>query len=312
MSLDRVVSFSARAASFDLYINSEALEQQEFNFWHLIVLGLRQDKLDWVLKQFLTPQSDIDAADVNGRTPLLWAAWRGDLESVELLLDSHADVNRADYEGFMLLAKAAGAGHLECVRKLLSHGASFVQADNDDLQALHHACGNPLNGLPIVIELLSKGADPNAPSTNCSPLHIAANRGSVETMEQLIESGAHIDAQDSDGDTPAAVALLCWNQPGFVYLMQADASLAFTLQTGENILHLVTWSGSTDLWDMITERSRTEQLRGVDTMAMHDKHDLHHCFKHCRERWYVGEREKTEVEVLKFQRMIGAFRVEEV
>jgi ankyrin repeat protein len=42
-----------------------------------------------------------------------------------------------------------------------------------------------------------------------TPLHLAANRGSLDTVKCLLRGGADIDAQDSDSDTPAMVALLC-------------------------------------------------------------------------------------------------------
>lgn len=307
MGLDRIVSNSAQAASYSLFINEDTLEQQDFNFLHLIVLGLRNLPLDLVLKQCLSYQSDVDAPDVNGRTPLAWAAWRGDMESVELLLASRADPDRADHEGFTAMTRAIKAGHLDCVRRLLAAGASLTKSDKNAYQPIHHASCNKANGHLMVDELLAHGADPNAPSSRAGPLHLAANRGSLNTIGRLLSAGADINEQDSDGDSPAMVALLCWNQPAFIHLMQAGASLKFTRKKGENILHLVTWAGSTNIWKMLTERAHTEQTNGVDVDAMHNGHDLDHCFQTCRELWYVGEREERAMEKMKFDRMIEAF-----
>ncbi|KAL1604884.1 hypothetical protein SLS60_004424 [Paraconiothyrium brasiliense] len=305
--LDRIVSKTAKAASYNLFINSETLDQQDFDFLHLVVLGLRDLALDLVLKQYLSPRSEIDVQDVNGRTPLIWTAWRGDIANVNLLLSSHADPDRVDNEGYTAIARAAKAGHLDCIRALLKAGASVQAANGDDYQPLHHASGNKANGLPIVDELLAHGADVRAVCFRGTPLHLAANRGSSATIKRLLHAGADIDAQDSDGDTPAMIALLCWNEPAFVTLMHAGAKLNIVRKSGQNILHLVTWAGSSLLWNDISERAQTDQLAGVDAGALHKGHGLQHCFENCRKLWFVGKRETTDIEGERFNRMLDAF-----
>ena len=311
-SLERIVSDKAQASSYEIFVTPEILEQQEFNFLHRIVLGIQKDKLHWVLKHYLSPESNIDAIDVNGRTPLTWAAWRGDHENVGLLLDSCADKNHTDAEGYTPLARAAKAGRLECVQILLKAGASITKPNNEGFEPLHHACANRSNGPAIVEELLAHSADPNAKCQEGSPLHLAANRGSLDTIKRLLETKADIDVVDCDGDTPAMVALLCWNQPAFIYLMQNGARLDLTRKTGENILHLATWAASIEIWYMIAARAHTEQLRQVCIQTQHDNHDLSHCFETCRKRWYYGQREEEEVEVAKFRKMIDAFGPSEI
>lgn len=306
--MDRKVSSTAHAASYDLFINTETLNQQEFNFLHLIVLGLRNLSLELVLAQCLSHQSDVDAPDVNGRTPLIWAAWRGDVGSVELLLNSRAKINRVDHQGYSAIARAAKAGHLDCVRKLLRAGASIDISDDRGIQPIHHASSNKASGLPIVDDLLAAGAHPNAPSANGTPLHFAANRGSTGIVKSLLLAGADVDTQDLDGDSPAMVSLLCWNQSTFSYLMRAGAKLNHVRKTGENIVHLVTWSGSTEIWSEMTKYVNSERMSGVDIGALHNGHGLKHCYEYCRSLWYVGERENKEEEEMKFQRMIEAFK----
>jgi hypothetical protein len=58
---------------------------------------------------------------------------------------------------------------------------------------------------------------------------------------------------------------------------------------------------------MITESAGSERTKGVDTRALHNGHDLRHCYQHCRDLWYVGERESKEEEETKFKRMLDAF-----
>jgi ankyrin repeat protein len=43
----------------------------------------------------------------------------------------------------------------------------------------------------------------------CTPLHMAARRGNVETAQLLLDAGADIDAKDKAGDTPLRRAVNC-------------------------------------------------------------------------------------------------------
>jgi hypothetical protein len=68
--LYRNVSSTARAASresYELFINTESLDQQEFKILHLIVLGLHHIDLDLMLRH----QIGVDPPDIYGRTPLI-------------------------------------------------------------------------------------------------------------------------------------------------------------------------------------------------------------------------------------------------
>lgn len=156
-------------------------------------------------------------------------------------------------------------------------------------------------------ELLALGADPNVQCSRGNSLHLAANRGSIETVERLLQAGAHIDAQDSDGGSPAMIALLCCNEAAFIHLMQAGARLDLVRNTGETVLNLVTWAASTDVWSMITERAHAEKIGEIQVQALHNEHELFYCFDHCRELWFVGKREEKKTED-KFCTMIDAFR----
>ncbi|KAF2645322.1 ankyrin, partial [Massarina eburnea CBS 473.64] len=130
---------------------------------------------------------DVNTTDANGRTPLYWAAWRGDVSNVKELISHGANVNIEDYEGFAPLARAAQAGHLSTVRVLLRANALIDTTTSSwGYQPIHLACENEPNGHKIVKELLDKGANLNAYSRGSgTPLHNAANRGSLETITLL-------------------------------------------------------------------------------------------------------------------------------
>ncbi|RAR08289.1 b-cell lymphoma 3-encoded protein [Stemphylium lycopersici] len=302
--LDRNASGAGQASS-EILLSSESLEQQCFTQLHLIVLELQFLDLVQVLKTYA---NDIDAPDVNGRTALFWAAWRGDCMSVSILLKYGADVNKTDNQAWTPLAKACRAGHLGVVQCLLDAKASLTMATSQGFQPIHLATDNKLDGESIVKELLRRGADPNArSSSHCTPLHNAANRGSVETIQCLLANGSDINALDSDGDTPIMTSLLCWNEATFKHLATSGARLDVARRNGHTAVHIATWGASTEIWELLTSYAEVGKLRAVDLSVQHAGHDIEACFGKCRSRWYPGTRNVSR-ENLIFQRMIAAFR----
>jgi len=115
------------------------------------------------------PQGDFN------KTPLHSAAYYGDLEMVQILLDCKADVNARAERGSTPLGFALSGPHLSdarVVRLLLGHGA------DPNIQALH--------GL--------------------TSLHHASEKGWIEVARLLIEHGARVEVKDDDGKTPLDVA----------------------------------------------------------------------------------------------------------
>jgi ankyrin repeat protein len=122
--------------------------------------------------------------DVRGyreRTPLDAAAWFGDLEMVQVLLDYKLDVNSRDDEGWTpIISVSGGEGTL--------YNIPDVRADITQL-------------------LLEHGADVNARNKDGSAsLHVAADSGRVEVVRVLLEHGANVGAEDENGRTPYWIA----------------------------------------------------------------------------------------------------------
>jgi ankyrin repeat protein len=69
--------------------------------------------------------ADVDARDLDGRTPLHCVAEGEDedLDLAKLLIDNGADVNAKDHEGRTPLLLALKAGHAGMVAFLIEHGA---------------------------------------------------------------------------------------------------------------------------------------------------------------------------------------------
>ena len=148
----------------------------------------------------------------NQMTTLLHsAAYYGDLEVVQKLVEYDADVNAKDKEGRTPFYNASeGIYPKDCSvhRLLLELGADVDARANNGSTALHNASNHGAR-LEIIRLLLERGADINARSTDDStPLHKAASsyRETLEVVRLLLESGADIEAKDICGKTALQLA----------------------------------------------------------------------------------------------------------
>src|SRR2546427_2012375 len=86
------------------------------------------------MKMLLATGADLDAPACTAPfcvSPLIAAAWGGQTESVELLLDRGANVNSASTRGETALMGPAYHGDTEIVKLLLAKGADVNSADSD-------------------------------------------------------------------------------------------------------------------------------------------------------------------------------------
>ena len=89
-----------------------------------------------LMKLLLDAGADIQAKDDIGVTPLLSAAFEGDIDAVELLIARKADINAKNKFGWtgLIIAKATGNKAMENL--LISEGASLEGRDQNTIYRL--------------------------------------------------------------------------------------------------------------------------------------------------------------------------------
>lgn len=164
---------------------------------------------------------NINKGDEFGRTPLHYAALRGQTEEVRQLLEKGADVNAKDNYLFTPLHYAAKRGHGEVVRLLLAKKAGLNSGD-------HYLC---------------------------TPLHHAAVKGHREIAAMLMDAGADLNARDKNGQRPAELAY----EQGHLTLANALNPLTAAIKRGDREhlktlierdpqqLNAADWTGRTSL-----------------------------------------------------------------
>ena len=138
------------------------------------------------------------------------AALDGDVEAIETLLAAGRDPNARGDHGYDPLHFAARGGHLGVIAALLAAGADLHAESDDGGTPLHMAAkGGSVEALEA---LLAAGANVNARNNVAfGPLLVAILNGRVEAakaliVKALIQAGADLNSQDSQGRTPLHMA----------------------------------------------------------------------------------------------------------
>lgn len=138
-----------------------------------------------------TGQTDIDAPNDEGETPLLLACRNQNAYLVEILLKAGADPNRKLLDGFSPLHYAASEGNDAIARALLQGGADGNLRNMDGETPLILAAREGHNDMTAL--LLQNGADANlVDNLRHSALHYATENGFTEIVEQLLMAGAEV------------------------------------------------------------------------------------------------------------------------
>lgn len=136
------------------------------------------------------------------------ACAKGDVTAVIRLLDAEVDRDGASDTGMTALHWASNAGHIDIVELLVGAGADLDRVEPDSRWTpLHFACAKPEHET-VARVLIDAGADVNAlDNVQWSALHLACDRGYLDTVRALLEAGADVHAQSANGVTPREFAL---------------------------------------------------------------------------------------------------------
>ncbi|GEM_PF-1703140 len=144
---------------------------------------------------------DVNAKDIGDWTPLHLAAFHGRKEVAKLLLEKSANINAKDINGWTPLHGVARYGHTEIAELLLTKGADVNAKDKDGTTPLYWVAKGGRKEFAEL--LLTKGANVKAKNDGgVTPLHWAAAHGHTEIVEVLLAKGADVHAKENNGWTP--------------------------------------------------------------------------------------------------------------
>lgn len=160
------------------------------------------------VRQLVSAGGDVDEAQADGTTALLWAAHQRRADAAEWLIANGANVNTTNEYGVSALTEAAAVGDAELLRVLLAAG------------------GEPNSALP----------------EGDTTLMLAARSGNLAAVRLLLDTGAAVDARDAwhgetalmwaAGENHADVVRLLLERGADVNAVSTEFQWDFVKQTG--------------------------------------------------------------------------------
>lgn len=251
-------------------------EPRQFTRLHRIVIGRLRANLEYEIR---ANHALIDFLDCDGRSPLHWAAARGDAKSVALLLKYGANPSLVDRIKQGPLRSSLKADTPDCMKLLLAANANTEQRDNWG-QTSVQAAMYYTDPTPFVRSLLAAGAQVNVSDIiGCSPLSEAMKSNFADAVDLLLRHGADIGVTDDVGATPLqygvkynaheAVANILLRYP-------SHRSHYYRNYSGQNLLHVAAESAGSRMLGILAGLSwnksilldeQDEQLRTPTSLA---------------------------------------------
>lgn len=242
---------SVRVDKFDVTVR-KGLPQNELDgngSPHPLETAARLDDIARA-RSIIAGGSNVNTPNKLGITALMWAAFEGHKDMVEMLIAEGADINASSNKSETALSIALKSEHHDIAELLINNGAN-------PSAALLPVSWWGVRTIPNVNFLLEHGADINhvgGISTKWTPLMHAANRGDESLVLFLLDKGADLNFVTDEGETALYVALnkkhngiatILLNKGANknVALMPASwrgdvASSVFLLQHGANINYM--------------------------------------------------------------------------
>lgn len=226
-----------------LFPISDNFDTFEFSQVHKIVLGLLPVSID-IIASSPNLRLEINLGDIEGKTPLYWAARRGDSHAVKRLILAGANVNAADRGADTPLAAAARSSSIKCVEVLIAAGAKIDSKDCFGYTALANSC--KMHKDPAFIRgLIEAGANANSTDKHgATPFARSARYNSPRIGEYLLQKGrADMNWCDFDGNPPLFEAIMKNNVEFLEMLLSNGVQTDIVNHAGWNILHVIATFG---------------------------------------------------------------------
>ena len=155
-----------------------------------------------IFNDFINAKTEIEQL-----TPLHYAAYRGNIKLIELLIQNNANVHALSYNGLNMLHKGAqGNSPNSIIYFNKKHNIDISSINNEGLNAMHFAAISGMDN--SVIYLLNMGLDPNLQDfQGNTALHYAVKYSQIRIIKKLLQNGANKNILNKNKVSPAMLSM---------------------------------------------------------------------------------------------------------
>lgn len=235
-----VAAFSGLVASESFYLYTTDGSEREENLAHIAV----RQGCDDCLATLGTQKFDWRRTDNKGYSPISYTVWLNRLSALDQLLKLGANPNDIDNDGWTLLMVAVDKGFPDIVERLLMAGADLGLQEKDGWTALHFTANQTNDGgdalqAQIAQMLIDAGAPLDVQNTNGSTTsNVAALNNRPLVLEVLLRAGANPNIASPEGWTPLMNAVNQGHLDVVDLILRSPVDLEARNKTGWTALHL--------------------------------------------------------------------------
>ena len=195
-----------------------------------------------VVKYLIESGADIKAKDSNGFDALIYAVDYKQLEIIDILIDKGADINIKDNYGMTVLVRSIWLAKDENIAKLfIRKGANVTMRDSEGYTALDHAFNYGLMG--IAVELINAGANLFIPAERKSRLIFIGEEFffkdgawiEIGNLNRYVKKGAELAFIDVDPGDHIITVPVSWYQTKIQADIKVKADQVYYFKITQNM-----------------------------------------------------------------------------
>jgi ankyrin repeat protein len=206
----------------------------------LLMIAVGQGK-EAAIRHLKCLKADLKATDNTGRGLLHLAVNRNDLKTVQLLVDLGVQTGTMDDDRNTPLHHAATEGYQEIAGFLIKETPGLVNSENQDRETPLDSAAEA--GSVNILELLvENGARVDLPNNEgATALHLAVENRHAQAVEMLLKNNARPNARDASDRAPLHTAIWFGKNAMITLLLDNNADINQVGNFGMPPLHLAAW-----------------------------------------------------------------------